>query len=200
MTRESEPNSVARLADAILNGDAEPVRALFEARDVPPPAIVWAPGVGDLSSKPLDFLIGFWCERKGQQDCPSEEAIDPVDLRPALGSLLVCEPTENLDDFRIRLYGSKLALEMGRDLTGSYISEVQPDSHITTFYLACYRAVALRRAPLFTRHEPSLQSFASEIKRLLLPFGQDGKVSRVLAGVDSVVRRPLGRPAWTRNL
>ena len=199
MANEQEATLVSRLADALVGDDLAAVETLFADNGVAAPTVTWAPGAGTLGSKPLDFLIDHWGSRKADRPWPDAGAIDPVDLRPALGGLLVCEPNDAVDDFWIRLYGSKLALEMGRDLTGTYISDFEPGSHITTFYLACYLAVVLRGVPLFTRHAPSSRAYAADIKRLLLPFGSDGKVTRILTGVDSVPRRPLSHPTWTRK-
>lgn len=199
MAREPESDIVGRLADGLIADDLEPVYGHFRAHDVALPTITWEPEAAGMASKPFEFLIDYWRRGRGTAAWPPATQIDPVDLRPALGSLLVCEPLEDLSDFRIRLYGSRLALEMGRDLTGSFISDVDPGSYVTTFYLACYRAVATRGQPLYSRHVPSPKSFASEIKRLLLPFGPPERVNRILVAVDSVPRRPLGRPGWARR-
>ncbi len=199
MVRESESNIVAHLAESLMAADAGPVDAFFRTHGIGAPSLVWGPSGGDMASRTFDFLIDFWQRGRGERAWPPEDLIDPVELRPALGNLLVCEPLADLSDFRIRLYGSRLALEMGRDLTGSYISDVDPGSYISSFYLACYRAVVIRGMPLFTRHLPSSRSFAADIKRLLLPFGPADGVNRVLVGVESIPRRPLGRPNWTRS-
>lgn len=199
MVRDSEPNLVGYLADCLIGDDLEPVDAFFRAHGVAAPVVLWDPSAGAMGSASQDFLVDYWKRGRGARRWPPESLIDPIDLRPALGNLLVCEPLEDLSDFRIRLYGSRLALDMGRDLTGSHVSDVDPNSHITTFYLACYRAVVLRGAPLFTRHIPSAKSYAAEIKRLLLPFGPEGGVNRVLVSVESQPRRPLGRPGWTKR-
>lgn len=199
MARDSEISLVERLAGFLIDDDHEPLGRFFVDNGVAPPTVTWDPSGGDMASKSFEFLVEFWRRGQSGRPWPPESQIDPIDLRPALGSLLVCEPMEDLSDFRIRLYGSRLALDMGRDLTGSYISDVDPGSYITTFYLACYRAVTVRGMALFTRHAPSAQSFAAEIKRLMLPFGPADRVSRILVGVESVPRRPLGRPNWARR-
>jgi len=200
MTSAIDLDLVSRLADQLAAGEPGDTGMLFAANDIVPPTVLWDPTLDRMDSKSLDFLIDYWSDAAGTQPMPAPERIDPVGLRPALGRLLVCEPIDGATDFRIRLYGSGLALEMGRDLTGSRISEIQPGSYVTTFFLACYRAVALRGAPLFTRHQPSAASFASDIKRLLLPFGTGGEVTRILVGVDALMKRPLGRPNWQRRL
>lgn len=197
---EIDHDLVSRLADQIAAGECGGADRLFSANGVASPTIAWGPTLDRMESRQLDFLIGYWSEAGEGQPMPAPTRIDPVELRPVLGRLLVCEPINGATDFRIRLYGSGLALEMGRDLTGSCISEIQPGSYVTTFFLACYRAVALRGVPLYTRHQPSAESFASDIRRLLLPFGAGGEVERILVGVDAVRRRPLGRPNWVRRL
>lgn len=199
MAREPEASLPHDLAKSLIEGDFGPVESFFERNRVAAPALSWDPKPGEMASTAFDFLIGFWQYSRGDNRWPAEDMIDPVGLRPALGNLLVCEPVEAASDFRIRLYGSRLALEMGRDLTGTNISDFEPGSYITVFYLACYRAVVLRGEPLFSRHAPSAGSFASDIRRLLLPFGPSESVTRIVTGVDSVRRRPLGRPTWTRR-
>jgi hypothetical protein len=199
MTPGTDPDLVSRLADQLAAGELGETMRLFAANGVAPPTVEWEPPLDRTESKQLDFLIRYWSGARDGRTVPTPDRIDPVGLQPVLGRLLVCEPMDGATDFRIRLYGSGLALEMGRDLTGSRISEVQPGSHVTTFFLACYRAVALRGAPLYTRHQPSTASFASDIKRLLLPFGAAGEVARILVGVDAAMKRPLGRPSWQRR-
>lgn len=199
MTHMPEASVVDLLSRSLIDGDGLALADFFKRNGVTPPLTLWDPAAGDMASTSFDFLIGFWHRHLNGSPWPSEAAIDPVQLQPALGSLLVCEPLPDLSDFRIRLYGSRLALDMGRDLTGAHISEVDPGSYITTFFLACYRAVATRGVPLFTRHVPSASSYATEIRRLLLPFGPPAAINRILVGVDSDARRPLGRPTWARR-
>ena len=199
MSKASDPVMVNRLRDELANGVGTATGELFRANRVSPPSVVWSPGPDDMVSAPFDHLNTFWWTRRAGRRWPAEAAIDPADLRPALGRLLICEQVDDSTDFRIRLYGSRLALEMGRDLTGTYVSGLDPTSYITTFYLACYRAVVARGEPLFTRHEPSLSAYAADIKRLLLPFGDDGRVTRIVTAVDSVPRQSLGHPSWTRS-
>lgn len=199
IVQNPDPGLVDRLAAQIVDGDLRGVNELFATSGVAAPTVTWSPEAGTTATRPFDFLTGYWETRRAGRVMPGEADIDPLGLRPALGRLLVCEPTRCATDFRIRLYGSRLALETGRDLTGTYISDFQPGSYVTAFFLASYRAVTLRRAPLYTRHTPSAASFASDIRRLLLPFGT-GEVTRILAGVEAVMRRPLGRPPWARRL
>jgi len=200
MSPETDHDLVSRLAAQLAAGELGGIVRLFADNGVAAPTVTWNPAVGGSASKVCDFLISYWSEGRDERPMPPADRIDPIGLRPVLGRLLVCEPVDGGADFRIRLYGSGLALEMGRDLTGSRISEIQPGSYVTTFFLACYRAVLLRKAPLYTRHLPSAASFASDIRRVLLPFGAEGEIARILVGVDAVMKRPLGRPNWQRRL
>lgn len=197
---DPDPGLVDRLAAQIADGDMRGVTELFADNGVAAPTVAWSPAAGATATPSFDFLTDYWETRRAGRAMPGEADIDPIGLRPALGRLLVCEPTRCATDFRIRLYGSRLALEMGRDLTGTFISDFQPGAYVTDFFLACYRAVTLRRAPLYTRHVPSAASFASDIKRLLLPFGSGAEVARIVTGIETVTRRPLGRPPWARRL
>jgi len=147
----------------------------------------------------LSFLIDYWRGAWRDGEPPGCDAIDPMMLKPVLGHVMICEPMDAGTDFLIRLYGTKMAQHMGRDLTGERMSRFQPDSYINDFYLATYRAVAARGEPLYTHHWPSTQAFANEIPRILLPFFQDGKVTRILGCTDAKPRKPVIRRGWEIN-
>lgn len=197
MQRAPEPSQIDQFSACLIDGDPGPVNGLFQRLGLTPPTILWNPAPGETGVASFDFLLEHWNCRRGERGWPDEGDIDPVALRPTLGSLMLCEPVDDGRDFRIRLYGSRLAQYMERDLTGLRISEVRPGNMVSDFYCASYRAVSDRRVPLFTRHQPSEDSFASEINRLLLPFGPGEGITRILTSVDAVARRPLARPSWT---
>lgn len=186
------------LTRALLEGTTEPIDRFFDENGVAAPVIRWSPAAGEVPDGRLEFLRGFWHGSLAGAAMPSSAAIDPMTLRPALGKLLICEPVDDGEDFQIRLYGSQMALNMGRDLTGQRVSGFQPGSYITQFYLATYRAVWLRRLPLFTCHWPSAQAFSAEIPRLLLPFGRPDRVTRIVTATDADPRTPAEEPPWTR--
>lgn len=188
--------SVEELTNSLMMGDPVPTSRLFHAQGLDAAEVVWAPCSKGTGSEKLGFLIDYWHEARRDDALPTCDAIDPVALKPVLGHVLVCEPVDGGQDFLIRLYGTKMAQSMGRDLTGERVSRFQPDSYINAFILATYRAVAQRREPLFTRHWPSQQAIFKEIPRVLLPFMRNGKVSRILACTDTTPKTPTVRRRW----
>ena len=57
-------------------------------------------------------------------------------------------------DFRSRLFGSKIALVSGFDVTGRLVSQHPASPYIVAFTLAAYRAVLQRGEPMATVHSP----------------------------------------------
>lgn len=191
--------SVDELTHSLVKDDPGPVSRLFKMRALEVPKIVWNPTPDVTGLRKLDFLIGYWRDAWRDDEPPGCDAIDPVTLKPVLGHVLICEPVDAGKDFLIRLYGTNMAQHMGRDLTGMRVSQFQPESYISDFYLATYRAVTSRGEPLFTHHWPSAEAFADEIPRLLLPFSENGKVTRILACADAIPRKPSVRRGWEIN-
>ena len=97
---------VERWTAAIGAGDEAAVRSDFAAIGARGPAIVWRPPVDRPSAPQLRFLLRYWLDLRGLRAMPLASEIDALEMRPALGYIMLVEPEDRGRDFRYRLYGS----------------------------------------------------------------------------------------------
>ena len=177
MRREAE-----QLADELVDGNRNRLDRLFDAMDCSPPELVWSPPSADLSCAILAFLYQYWSERGRGADLPRSSQIDALDLGPALGYIMLLEPKDGGGDFLYRVYGSRIVDYSKAEMTGKRVWDV-PSPRVAAYFVASYRAVCIRREPLFTFHRSRLAQFYAQWERLILPFvNDDGEVDRLLVG------------------
>jgi hypothetical protein len=120
--------SPEQLARDLAANELSSTRALFEAYDSLPPRVVWSPVEADLPHEPLRFLLRYWTEKRGASAAPLTTSIDPLEMVPALGFIILLDVI-GLDvigpdvigggiDFRYRLYGTGIVERTGKDWTG----------------------------------------------------------------------------------
>ena len=166
----------------VLNADDAAIAAFFTAHDADPCRVIWAPDEDVLAEPELRFLNGFW-QRNRAGDVLPAAAIDPLNLRPALGYIMLLDVMEDGADFRYSLYGSLIAERTGFDWTGRRLSDMIARSFTGIFYAAVYRAVMRRRLPIYTKSWSPIHVAAAGWSRLVLPVGiPGGDVHRFLVG------------------
>lgn len=176
-------------ADELAVGGRRLIDRFFETMESERPRLAWHPEAGRFGCDVLDFLHEFWLERRWRAGPPSSRTIDPLDLKPALGSMALLEPCAGGGDFRFRLYGARITLYSKIDMTGRCVWDI-PSAYLAAFFFAIYRAVSIRRQPLRAFHRCRLDQCHAEWDRLILPFVDDeGAVSRLLVGTVPRVRR-----------
>ncbi len=175
--------------DAIASGEIAPVRAVFGGVGASGPEVIWRPDTAHLAHKPLRFLLDYWTRLAAGREMPRADEIDAVDMRPALGFIILVDVVESGANFRYRLFGSTLVAASGFDMTGRLLTEHKASPHVHGFYLAAYRAALRRREPLFTDHGPSHAVRTKAWHRLVLPFADDtGAIVRFLVGTIPLSR------------
>jgi hypothetical protein len=139
----------------------------------------------DISDSPLfQDLFAYWQKKRGERALPLRKDIDPLELQPHLGSLLIIECLPELADFRYRLIGTKVVAAYGRDSTGKTVRELYEttDAEYCAFLLEVYRAVATQRVT--ARIRATLRPVHKHFRladSLLLPLdGGDGSVRWLL--------------------
>jgi hypothetical protein len=171
------------LADQIANEDFTGLDRLHVDNGVAPPKVVWRPDSRDLKHEQLRFLLAYWNGLSAGRSFVTADQIDPLDMWPALGFIMLVDVVDDGVDFRFRLYGSAIVQSVNMDVTGKLMSEVQLGGVVMDFFYAVYRAVLIRPEPLFTEHVPPEEIGVKFWHRLMLPLvGEDGKVCRVLVG------------------
>jgi len=175
----------ARLIDAAIAGDFQPLRRVMAANGLSASELAWDPPRSGVREPPLAFLADYWRGLRAQcgGDLPPVDRVEPLDMRPALGNVMLLEAIDGEDDFRYRLYGSRIAERSGFDMTGKRTRDIPTHPAIGLFYRVQYAAVSARREALFSRHVPPVSVGVRYWDRLVLPMADaDGMARHFLVG------------------
>ena len=162
--------NMAALATALAQGRADTASALFAAHGAPAPLIVWRPTLADAQHPILrSFLRGC-----GENSGPLPVSwLDSEEFAALADWAMVVAPVgTDGEDFSYRHYGSKIAEVYRADLTGQRTSSI--GGHVALFFTALYNAVAVRREPVLSVHEPPRQVFVRAWRRVIQPLTDDG--------------------------
>src|SRR3546814_3279971 len=100
-----------------------------------------------------------------------------MQMRPALGHIMLLDVLDGGADYRYRVYGSEIAQRAGFDMTGKCTSELPTGSLASLFFIAVYQAVLLRPEPVYTWHQMPVDITVNTWHRLVLPLhGPDGTI------------------------
>lgn len=189
-SRRIDRAKVERWTALLAADDLRELHATFAAHRLKAPSVIWNPRLEDLTSEKLRFLFRYWSGLPRSGAGPRVDRIDPLDMRPALGNIMLVDVVEGGRDFRYRLYGSVLAEVSGLDMTGKLVSEHHASLYAIEFTLAAYGAVLLRPDPVFTTRMPAGAMHTAEWHRLVLPLVDEaGTVSRFLVGMVLIPRK-----------
>lgn len=176
-------NSESQLHESLIGEDFDALSQFYAELGMPTPRIVWSPKVEELEQTQLQFLLTYWRGLRNDAGQVKVGSIDALDMRPALGYLMLLDVLDGGTDFRYRLYGSIIAQHSNFDMTGRCLSELKPDQGVGAFFRVVYRAVLARPEPIYTEHAPPPTIRVKLWYRLILPlFGDDGTVCRLLVG------------------
>jgi hypothetical protein len=175
-------------ARALTAGDAAPLIAVLAGMGMTAPDIVWNPGEADLPDRRLRGLLAYWDGLRAGGNPPRLIDIDPVEMGDAVGYAMLLEALPE-GDLRYRLYGTRIAERAGFDMTGKRTSEIPSHPSIAAFFGTVYRAAALRRTPVFTRHAPPSQINVVHWTRLVLPLsGAEGRTDFLVGNIPGEPR------------
>ncbi len=186
--------SIDAAARGILAGEKALFDADFAVAGVPGPTILLDPRANAVGHRTLRFLLDYWNLLPRAGDLPAATAIDPVEMRAALGYILLLDVLPSGDDFVYRIYGSGIAGIGGQDWTGWSVAAMgqKTGSNYGRFYRSVYRASLLSRRPLFTEHFSPRFLSARSWQRIVLPLvDAEGAVARILCGNVPVGPRAL---------
>ncbi len=165
----------------LSGGDQDALDQLFLSGGHQPPKVQWQPSVDDLPRDGLRFLLTHWDGMAREGALPLAADLDPVDLRPALGNIMLVDVIDDGRNFRYRLYGSAIAFISSGDKTGQCVIDFE--GLAAHFFYVIYRAALVRRCPVYTHHYPTDMSNFRRWHRLLLPLADEsGSVVRFLIG------------------
>jgi len=138
----------------------------------------------DLSDARLGALYDYWDQKRGGRRMPTRADLDPLEMQPWLGNLLLIDVTGG-NGFVYRLYGTAFVDSFGIDMTGRSVDDLAPEQRDRV--RGDYEAVAATgqpRARLYTalfeatssglRPPPKTAVRAPQVvtwERLILPLG-----------------------------
>ncbi len=168
-------------AHAIAAESYDGVNSLFQAQGLAEPTFAWDPRADQIEPDILQQLLAYWHDLRGDRVFPDPKEIDPFDFKFALGYIMLLDVIDQGADFRYRLYGTKIALAYNKDRQDLRTSVFE--GVIREFFTAVYRAVLIRRIPIFTEHEPPPNVYVSSWRRLILPYGANqDRIERFMVG------------------
>lgn len=169
------------------------VAQFFQSAEAALLALAWQPDTADLETAELRFLLEYWHRLRGDRSLPAASEVTPFDMRPALGYVTIVEALDEGRDGQFRLFGSKVALRLGADLTGKRLGALDGSSYLAVFACALHRAVYLRREPVHAAHQPPAAISGTAWHWLVLPLcGTGPAVERYLVGMVPMAARPRG--------
>lgn len=173
----------------MLSEDLDGIAEVFVEHGAGTPVVIWKPSREQLRSEPPRHVLTHWSSLAAGPRLPGSQQMDPLDLRPALGYVLLLDVVEGGQDFRYRLFGSAIGSVSGFDMTGKQLSEHPASTYVTEFSLAVGRAAVRRREPVYTLRRPVGAQDTNLWERLVLPLvDENDSVVRLI-----VVATPLDR-------
>ena len=182
MTSDEEALSVRLLSLTISGGlDVNTIR-LFKRAGMPPPIIDWEVTRQGLPDPRLMVFWDAWMALPRRADLPRADAFDPGILDAVRDWLIWVELLEAEADCLYRIHAPGVARLYGRDMTGLRGSNF--GGLAARFFTAAYLAVARRRKPLFTAHQPPPGIPVERWLRVILPMvDAEERVSQFLVGI-----------------
>jgi len=147
---------------------------------------LWVDLDPDLNCRDATLLAvyRYWLDKCGDRTFPSRADIDPTDLAPHLGNLVLIDVERTPMRLRYRLIGTRITQVMNRDSTGKYYDEIYPEPLLRQIY-ASFQWMIDHYRPLRTFGEafyPDRNFYHYEI--LNLPLAANGRdIDMVLGGL-----------------
>jgi len=174
---------IQRWKTLLQDDDPAELQALFGAHGARGPSIEWDPPVATIRPMPLRFTLDLW-HRAASLGLPATQFVDPIKLAPALGYLLLVDVIDGGNDFVYRLFGSQISAVSGFDMTRKRLSDHPASPYIREFSMALYRAVMIRREPVWSHYGPAMAVSTAAWERVVLPLvDTSGTVCRFLVAI-----------------
>ena len=126
----------------------------------------------------LKGLIRYWNEKRADRPYPSRSDIDPLELKPVLGNILLIDvvPSDQHSEgrrFRYRLFGTEFVFYHGTDLTGHWLDEI-PNTGFRDSLIAMYNKVVTEGGTRMVSYDYMLESRRHRFQAVILPLSSDG--------------------------
>tara|TARA_R110002012_G_scaffold55069_6_gene140685 strand:- start:678 stop:1328 length:651 start_codon:yes stop_codon:yes gene_type:complete len=187
---EPTPESVEASAARIINGERTPEFEHFRGH------IAFVSPDTEVPEHKLVFLHDYWKTiRETEGRMPKRKDIDVLELRAAIGNIMMLDVLEDGFDARYRVYGTGVVEYAGHDWTGSTVSEMcrKTRTPLALMYRACYLAVYRTGQPIYTESKSPSWLAPKAWRRMILPYADgDGGCVGFMVGNVPVEPRALG--------
>lgn len=131
----------------------------------------------------LRRLYDYWNAKRDARDMPSRGDIDPLEMRFAIGNVLLADVIEGEPpQFRIRLHGTNLVQHVGYELSGKMLDEM-PQAEFRELTRQSFTKVATTKRPLHAQRNLILDDRSRRYETLILPLSSNGeRVDMILCG------------------
>jgi hypothetical protein len=141
------------------------------------------PTSSDVRDPLLKQLLAYWQEKRGTRAMPSRGDLDPLEMKFALGSVMLVDVLRDPLRYRIRLHGSELSRRGGFDLTGKMLDEM-PLPEAREFARLSFTRVVDAQLPIWGIRERMADGKILRYEALLLPLSAKGDgVDMLLIGM-----------------
>lgn len=143
----------------------------------------------------LAFLKDYWDKKRDGRPMPSRADINPAEMKPHLGWVVLVDVLPDFSDFRYRTIGTNVTRYILADATGKTVGEVFTPYGEAAMNgnLATYRKCARDKAIVYA-HGPAewMKAEFLDFESLYLPLSDDGETANmVLSAVVFDMAAPL---------
>lgn len=129
--------------------------------------------MAEVQAPMLRRFHAYWLERRRPGRLPARSDIDPLDLKFALGNIVLMDVLYDPLRFYYRLIGSNLTNRVGFDLTGKFAHEY-PNPEYREIILSTYPVVVERRMAVLNKEQRIVDGRVLHFEALSLPLAADG--------------------------
>jgi len=134
-----------------------------------------------IKSPKLLWVYDYWHACRGDFEMPARSNLQPEQMRPVLGNVMLVDVIDDPLDLRYSLFGSNIAASHGHDYTGQSVRDLMPAQFAEVIW-AQYTEVIEAQHPLVHRIIFENDFRSSNYERITLPLSADGeRVDKLLA-------------------
>ncbi|WP_341897882.1 PAS domain-containing protein [Ferrovibrio terrae] len=146
----------------------------------------------DLDAR-LIGLVGYWASKRRGRRFPARSDLDPIELKPWLGYLLMVDVIRADDGglrFRYRLFGTEFVFYHGSDLTGHWLEDIA-NVGFRDELLTLYRGVVTDGTMRTLSYDYLIGDRRHRFQAVLLPLSSDGTTVNIVLGCGVPLDAPV---------
>ena len=143
----------------------------------------------DIRHGPVREFCDYCRSVKPQSDFGDRAEFDAFKLRPWLGYIMILEYLPEEDDFRYRMYGTRISEQSGFDMTGRLVSAF--NSAAGNFFAELYRDSMAGKHLVYSEHTRVHARYDCDWNRLICPVRAGRETHLVVCNYPVARRKPL---------